>query len=156
MKHAILPLAASFALGCAGTAETRTPTANIPPECKPHKGRFDAMPPGVTELRGTVEVPLALEGQTLYVALDYSTKEGRRKSIPVGKLESIDRTMRFFCRVGSPADVAFWKWVLIAPPAESCGYYGEATGEVETAVNVTCEASRVMVWDAYKDLFGAP
>ena len=51
------------------------------------------------------------------------------------------------------SDAAFWKWVLVAPPAESCGYYAESTGEVETAVNVTCEASRVFAWDAYKALF---
>ena len=160
MKHAILlslSLAAAATLGCAGSnPSAQTPTAHITPECSLLKGRLQPIPPGVTELRGTVEVPLDLEGQTLYVALDYSTQDGQHKSIAVGKLDQIERTMRFHCQVGSPQNVAFWHWVLIAPPTESCGYYGEATGEVETAVNVTCEASRVLIWDNYKQLFGQP
>jgi len=156
MKHtfAILSLAVTAALGCAGSGSSvKTPTLAITPECKPVKGRFSPIAPGVTELRGTVEVPLDLEGQTLYVALDYSTKDGEHRSVAVGSMQEIQRTMRFHCRVGSPANVAFWKWVLIAPPAASCGYYGETGGEVETAVDVTCEASRVFVWDTYKQLF---
>jgi hypothetical protein len=143
------------ALGCAakGPAGETTPQVAVKPECKLFKGRYGPITPGVSELRGTVEIPVELENQTLYVALDYSTGDGVRHSIAVGTLVSPERTLRVQCVVPTPGDAAFWKWVLIAPPAESCGYYGETTGEVETAVNVTCEASRVFAWDAYKGMF---
>jgi len=154
-KSSQFALLAAALVGCAGQtpAGQTAPTANMKPECKPFKGRFPPIPPGVTELRGTVEIPMEMEGQTIFVLLDYTTDKQERKSIAVGSLQSPERTMRFHCMVSSPPDAAFPKWVMIAPPAESCGYYAETTGEVETAVEVTCEASRVFAWDAYKGLF---
>ena len=86
--------------GCAGktpASKSATPAVAINPECGPFTGRFPPVLAGASELRGTMQIPRELEDQIVYVALDYSTSEGERKSVAVGSLEPTSQSMRFRC-----------------------------------------------------------